>query len=96
MNFILRVSDAAQSDVSEIVRWYEGKEPLLAARFEWEIKASFRLLIQHPLAFAVIRKRVRKININHFPYSIFYEIKRHEILVLAIVHASRYPRFGHH
>jgi plasmid stabilization system protein ParE len=96
MTYTLRVSDAAQSDLAEIARWYESKDALLAANFETQAKAVFGLLMQHPRAFAVIRKRVRKINLHHFPYSVFYEMKRNDILVLAILHSSRYPRFGHH
>ena len=96
MTYHLRVSDAAKSDLAEIACWYKDKDAALAANFETQAKAAFDLLSQHPRAFAVTKKRTRKINLHHFPYSIFYEMKHKDILVLAILHSSRYPRFGHH
>ncbi len=96
MIYPVRLSEAARSDLADIVRWYDSKDGSLALRFETQAKAAFELLMQHPLAFPVVRKRVRKMNFHQFPYSIFYEMKHPEILVLAITHHSRYPRFGHH
>lgn len=96
MTYHMLVSAAAKTDLAEIVDWYESKDGMLAANFETQAKAAFNLLMQHPHAFAVTKNRVRKINLHHFPYSIFYEMKQKDILVLAILHSSRYPRFGHH
>lgn len=96
MTYRLAISDAAKADLAAIVAWYDSKDTAVALRFEFEAHAAFDLLQHHPLAFPVILKPVRKLNLEHFPYSIFYEIGGSKILVLAITHHSRYPRFGHH
>lgn len=96
MIYRLQLSDSAKTDLTEAIAWYGSKGPGIAALFEVQVKASFALLCRHPLAFGIVRKRVRKINVNVFPYSIFYEIHKNHIVVLAVLHHSRYPRFGHH
>ena len=95
MNYQLQLSDSAKADLTEIVLWYAGKSVGISEHFEMQVQSSLALLRHYPLAFGVIHKRVRKLNMSVFPYGIFYEIRKDCILVLAILHHSRYPRFGH-
>lgn len=45
----------------------------------------------HPRAFPVLHKDVRRALIRQFPFGIFYGIEDDEIVIFAVMHASRDP-----
>jgi plasmid stabilization system protein ParE len=61
----------------------------LGGEFREEFSRAYRKLGQRPLLHAVRFSGIRRINLNRFPYGIFYTVKQDEICVLAVLHGSR-------
>ena len=82
---------AASAEFIEASAWYETKRLGLALEFMAEIDRCVSLASEHPLRFAVVREDIRRIVVNHFPYSVYFRAEEHRIVVLAVFHGSRDP-----
>jgi plasmid stabilization system protein ParE len=69
--------------------WYETKQPGLGTDFAIDFRGAFSRLRQGPLLYSVRFANVRRLNLERFPYGIFYAVTPEYILVLALLHASR-------
>lgn len=96
MTHRLIIDETAKCEWVEAAGWYRDIEYNLARRFNAAVRNAVKRLLERPLGYAVIEGGIRKIDVQVFPYQIFYEVAGNRILVLAILHSSRYPRFGHH
>lgn len=76
-------------DFQSAYDWYETKQPGLGAEFIEDFRRSYHRLRQSPELYAVRFSNVRRLNLERFPYGIFYIVTPNEILVLGILHASR-------
>ena len=72
--------------------WYEDECAGLGMEFAAEFRAAYKKLRCSPLLYAVRFSGIRRINLDRFPYGIFYTIHRNEIRVLAVLHDSRETR----
>jgi toxin ParE1/3/4 len=92
---ILRIHPAAETDLIAAVQWYEDRRPGLGERFLAEAVEAFLAVERHPRRFAKARyqttREIRRHLLAHFPYSVVYEIRDAECLVVAIAHAGRRP-----
>jgi plasmid stabilization system protein ParE len=61
----------------------------LGGEFREEFSRAYRKLGQRPLLYAVRFSGIRRVNLNRFPYGIFYTVKQDEVRVLAVLHGSR-------
>jgi plasmid stabilization system protein ParE len=82
---------AASAEFTEAIVWYESKRFNLALEFIIEIDRCVTLVSESPLQFAVVREDIRRVVSHRFPYSIYYRIEKHRIVVLAVFHGSRAP-----
>jgi plasmid stabilization system protein ParE len=82
---------AAGAEVVEASAWYESKRLGLGVEFITEIDRCVLLASEHPLQYAVVREDVRRIVAHRFPYSIYFRVEPHRIVVLAVFHGSRNP-----
>ena len=46
---------------------------------------------RNPKMFPVALKNARKVMVRKFPYTIYYEIGREKIMILAVFHSKRDP-----
>ncbi len=82
---------AASADFIDASAWYETRRIGLALEFIAEIERCVSLVAENPLKFAVVREDVRRIVANHFPYSVYFRVEKHRIVILAVFHSSRDP-----
>ncbi len=82
---------AASAEFIEASAWYETKRVGLALEFMAEMDRCVSRVSENPLQFAVVRKDVRRIVANRFPYSVYFRAEKHRIVVLAVFHGSREP-----
>jgi len=91
----LRVHPAAEAELTAAAQWYEVRRSGLGERFLVEAADAFAAIERQPRRFATARYRttreIRKRLLEHFPYSIIYEIKANECLIVAVSHAGRRP-----
>jgi toxin ParE1/3/4 len=77
------------ADLQTAYDWYEDQLSGLGNEFREEFFRVYRKLGQSPLLYAVRFASVRRLNLDRFPYGIFYVVKPDELRVLAVLHASR-------
>lgn len=87
----VRLKDAAVEDLTEIYAWYERQRSGLGEELLAAVRNSLDSIGRHPLANAVVRRDYRRALVKRFPYSIFYKVTEHEIIVRAVMHNSRNP-----
>lgn len=77
------------ADFQSAYDWYEAKQPGLGSEFSEDFRDAYHRLRKFPLFCSVRFANVRRLNLERFPYSIFYVLKPKEIRVLAVLHSSR-------
>jgi plasmid stabilization system protein ParE len=78
-----------RADLQSAYDWYEDELPGLGGAFREEFFRAYRKLGQHPLLYAIRFSDIRRLNLDRFPYGIFYVMKRSEVRVLAVLHGRR-------
>lgn len=88
-----------ETDMAEAAAWYESRQIGLGLRFVEETFAVWDSLTENPRLKARRHptKDIRWRYPARFPYRIIYEIDeaRHEVVVLAVLHAARHERHWH-
>ncbi|MBM3883026.1 MAG: hypothetical protein FJ387_25460 [Verrucomicrobia bacterium] len=79
-------------DLVEASLWYEEQQAGLGARFGAEAYLHLRRLPAQALLCAVRFADIRRMNLNHFPYGVFYFLAGDEVVVLGVLHAARDTR----
>jgi toxin ParE1/3/4 len=77
------------ADFQSAYGWYEDECPGLGLEFADGFRRAYQKLRQRPLLYAVRFANVCRLNLDRFPYGIFYVVKPDEVRVLAVLHASR-------
>jgi toxin ParE1/3/4 len=92
----LRIHPAAEAELTA-AQWYEIRRFGLSERFLIEAADAFSAIERDPRRFAKARYRttreIRRRLLAHFPYSVVYEIRESECLVVAVTHAGRRPTY---
>jgi len=78
-----------RADLQSAYDWYEDELPGLGGEFREEFFRAYRKLGQGPLLYAVRFSDIRRLNLDRFPYGIFYVVKHGEVRVLAVLHGNR-------
>ena len=79
-------------DLQSTFDWYEDKRPGLGREFQEDFRAAYRRVAENPTRYAIRLASVRRVNLQRFPYGIFYVVKPEEIRILAVLHDSRDTR----
>ena len=83
----------AQSELNDAFLWYEGQAIGLGYEFLDEFDQSIRFIVSFPELFEQVEKGVRRCILNRFPYGIIYGVDGEEIVIIAVVHLRRAPRY---
>jgi toxin ParE1/3/4 len=81
-----------RADLQSAYDWYEDELPGLGGEFREEFFRAYRKLGSGPLLYAVRFSGIRRLNLDRFPYGIFYIVELDEVKVLAVLHGSRETR----
>lgn len=93
-----RLLDEAKAELRESAHWYAGKRDGLGDEFLDAFERALETIEAHPHRFTRIptqdgQREVRRCVLKRFPFLIVYEVLPDEILVVAIAHAKRKPRY---
>jgi plasmid stabilization system protein ParE len=88
----IRFLTLAQKEVDESVRWYD-QQASLGRDFLDELDRGVRLIKSHPLAATEIESEIRRCLLYRFPYALVYGIDGDTIVVIAVAHLHRRPRY---
>jgi plasmid stabilization system protein ParE len=91
----LRLHRFAVEEIDHEVDYYESCQRGLGEALEDEIDAALELILQFPEAAPRWRDRSdRRVAIlDRFPFTLPYQIRPEEIVVLALAHTSRRPGY---
>lgn len=89
----VRFLDPAQRELDDAVAWYNQREAGLGWEFLDELDRSVRIIKSFPLAWPEINPGIRRCLLARFPYGIIYGIDEDLIVVVAVAHLRRRPRY---
>ena len=88
----LKLLTAARTDATDAIAYYNAEEPGLGAEFATEVRKAIERILQFPNAWTALSNRVRRCQVNRFPYAVFYSLKNDIVVVIAVLHNHRAPR----
>jgi len=89
----VRIIQPAKSELSEAIDYYNNERPGLGVEFAHEVRLTIKRIVSHPFAWAKIDVNLRRCPTNRFPFSIIYYIKDNSIIVIAVMHQKRRPKY---
>ena len=89
----IRFSKLAQLEVDDAVAWYDSQSHDLGTRFLDDLDRAIRRIAAFPLSCTEIEPDLRRCLLTRFPYGIIYGIDSDTIVVIAVAHLHRKPRY---
>lgn len=89
----IRFIEAAQGEVDDAAAYYEDREEGRGHDFLDELDRVIRRIKTFPLASTQIEPGIRRCLLARFPYGIIYGIDEDLIIVIAVSHLHREPRY---
>ena len=89
----IRFLTMAETEVDEAVSWYQEKSQDESLEFLDELDRIVRLVAGYPLIGVEIDSEVRSFVFSRFPYSLIYGTEEDLLVVIALAHQSRRPRY---
>lgn len=83
----------AELEAKEIAEWYGDHNPKAAARFSQQLARTTERILENPLQFPVLRRKVRRALVSDFPYAVLFEATDREIRIFAVTHGKRKPNY---
>jgi toxin ParE1/3/4 len=92
----IRFLAEAEAEVQKVAAWYEGQREGLGDEFLAALQQGLEAISRTPQAFSLATpvqpdREVRRFVMNRFPYTIFYEVRPDEALILAVTHQKQRP-----
>jgi len=84
---------AAQLELDDTFAWYSQKSDSLALEFLDELDRAIRRSVAHPNAIFELEPGIRRCLLARFPYGIIYGIDDDLLVVIAVSHLHRKPRY---
>ncbi len=87
----VKFAEEAVYEFRDSVKWHESKAEGLGLRFTDEIDSTVERIKLNPELYREVAKDIRRIQVNRFPYSIFYKIEDDILIILRVFHNKRKP-----
>lgn len=89
----VRFLKPAQSEVDDAFAWYDSQSQSLGTQFLDDLDRAVRRIVAYPLANTIIEEGIRRCLLSRFPYGIIYGIDSEIVIVIAVAHLHREPRY---
>ena len=89
----IRFLEIARIELDEAIEYYNYEAPGLGEAFLSEVLDALDRIGKYPKAWQLCSKRTRRCQTRRFPYGIMYQIRKDEILVVAIANLHRKPGY---
>jgi hypothetical protein len=89
----IRFLETAGIELDDAIEYYNYEVPGLGDAFLTEVLNALDRIGKYPEAWQPSSKRTRRCQIRRFPYGIMYQIRKDEILVVAIANLHRKPDY---
>ncbi len=87
----IRFAKEASHEFRESVEWYESRVRGLGLRFTDELESTVERIRLNPDLYQRVSGNIRRIQVNRFPYSVFYTAEDDTLVILRIFHNKRRP-----
>ncbi len=88
-DFHLVLEPQANLDIESAVGWYEGEREGLGLEFAGELRSTYDRILEGPLKYQLLRSDLRRAWLKRFPYAVFFACEETDVVVVAVLHASR-------
>lgn len=82
----------AANDILEATKWYDNNLKGLGESFLENVDIAINSIQRNPEAYPKVYRKLRRILLKKFPFSLFYLYGDEQIVVIAIFHVSRNPK----
>ena len=89
----VRFLDIARQELDEAVVWYEAQREQLGRDFLDALDRAVRRIVALPLSCVELEPGLRRCLLVRFPYGVVYGLDGEDIVVVAIAHLHREPRY---
>lgn len=89
----IRFLEIATVELAEAIQYYNYEEIGLGEDFLTEVLKVLDRIAKFPDAWHTCSKRTRRCQTRRFPYGIIYQIRKEEILIVAIANLHRKPGY---
>lgn len=89
----VRFLTLAQRELDDAVIWYNEQAAGLGQDFLDELDRAVRRAVAFPLSAAEIELGIRRCLLARFPYGLIYGVDGETIVVIAVAHLHREPRY---
>lgn len=89
----IRFLSLADQEVDDAVAWHDEQAEGLGHDFLDELDRVVRLIRAYPLMATQIEPEIRRFLFPYFPYSLVYGIDQETIVIIAVAHQHRAPRY---
>jgi plasmid stabilization system protein ParE len=89
----LEYLDEALEEAEAAARWYAERSPTAAAAFSDEIDTAESAIIRLPESWPAFDHGTRRYLLRRFPFSVVYRIEATRIVIVAVAHGRRRPRY---
>lgn len=83
----------AQKELDDAVSWYDEQSDNLGKEFLDELDRAVRRSVAFPMSGSEIEPGLRRCLLARFPYGLIYGVESNTIVVVAIAHLHREPRY---
>jgi plasmid stabilization system protein ParE len=91
----VRFHPAAMQDAEDAAAWYADRSVRAAARFLDELDRLVDLIANSPNRFHLFDGDLRRAVFRRFPFYVVFRADDLGVVVLAVAHGKRHPRFWH-
>jgi len=77
----------------DAIRYYNAQRPQLGAEFRDEALETIKRISAFPEAWQHLSAKIRRCQMNRFPYGLIYTAIGAEIFVIAVAHLHRTPEY---
>ena len=89
----IRISKLAQKEIDDAVTWYDSQSKGLGTRFLDDLDRTIRRIAAYPFSCVEIEPDLRRCLLTRFPYGIIYGVDADTIVIIAVAHLHREPRY---
>ena len=88
----IRFLPEADAEFAEARVWYALQRAGLDVALMRRVDETLERINNTPRRFPYVYRRLRRAIVRQFPFAIFYEVTRDEIVVFAVFHSRRNPK----
>lgn len=83
----------ADEEFREAIRYYQNEAPGVGLKFLAEVRRGVTFITENPFATVAVGSGIRRKVLNHFPYSLLYAVESELVVIVAVAHQKRRPRY---